>query len=185
MPITTATMTGGDEQRFDPLHASTCAAARRRSRRVSTRSRPVRACGGRGLADSTAAWAARRAAAMKPDLPAGPGAAAGPAPPSAASDAAMRAEACSGGRPVPGSIGWSGGKLGLIGKCAAGGMRRGACWAGCGCGAACGCRLRRQRAWTAVARACCAACCRLVHGCARWLWRGRSAAGCGAAGRSA
>ncbi len=53
----------------------------------------------------SAACAARRAAAMKLDLP--PAAAAGAGPPSAASDAAMRADALarSGGGPEPGSSG--------------------------------------------------------------------------------
>src|SRR5450830_1401871 len=60
--------------------------------------------GARSRGDCAAACAARRAAAMKPDLPPGVAAVAGPAPTSAASEAAIRVAglARNGGGPDPG-----------------------------------------------------------------------------------
>ena len=71
-----------------------------------------------GGASTMAAWAARRAARMKFDLPAGSGMTGGRASPSAASEAAMRSAGVDGPRPrtTPGSSGWSGGRSGSIGR---------------------------------------------------------------------
>ena len=65
-----------------------------------------------------AACAARRAAAMKFDLPAGSGMTGGRTFSSAASEAAMRSagELPPRERPAPGSSGWSGGRFGSIGR---------------------------------------------------------------------
>ena len=74
----------------------------------------------RGGGSPTAAWAARRAAAMKFDFPPGSGMTGGLAEPSAASEAAMRSAGEAGWRPrltpEPGSSGWSGGRFGSIGR---------------------------------------------------------------------
>ena len=94
---------------------------------------PALACGGGlgarrlsfgGGASTMAAWAARRAAAMKFDLPAGSGMTGGRTFSSAASEAAMRsAGELPRPRPAPGSSGWSGGRSGSIGRRSSGRRR--------------------------------------------------------------
>ena len=70
-----------------------------------------------GGPSTMAACAARRAAAMKFDLPAGSGMTGGRTFSSAASEAAMRsAGELPRPRPAPGSSGWSGGRSGSIGR---------------------------------------------------------------------
>ena len=118
---------GGDEHRFHPVHQAAafrpwrgCGLVRVHEFGGAARRRAARVC-------CTAACAARRAAAMKLDLLLGTVAAAGRAPPRAASEAAIRAAGLAriGGGPEPGSSGWSGGRSGSIGNCRAAGMRLG------------------------------------------------------------
>ena len=81
---------------------------------------------------AAAACAARRAAAMKFDLPPGSGMTGGLAGPSAASEAAMRSAGDPAERPrvaEPGSSGWSGGRFGSIGRRS---VTRGGAGLGCG-----------------------------------------------------